>query len=185
MKTLQVLVSSMTFTQQTHQRWISVKKRWSPTFINVVSTLIFVWKWKLSRRKFINVASTLAKQRWNNVCRTMSIQCWWTKVVSMLEFGWKRSLTYVYRRCFNVDKTTFKQRWKNYVNSILMTQCCFNIDIWLERKVESTYIHRRWENSIEITLLIFAVLKLTRKWLNNKIKLSFQEKIIYFFYIRA
>ena len=51
--------------------------------------------------------------------------------------------TYVYRRCFNVDKTTLKRRRKNNVDSMLMTQCCFNVDIWLQREVESTYVHQR------------------------------------------
>ena len=82
--------------------------------------------------------------------------------------------TYIYRRCFNVDKTTLKQPWKNYVDSMLMIQCCFNVDIWFKRKVEPTYVLQCWENSIETTLPIFVVLMFTRKWLNNKTKLSFQ-----------
>ena len=52
----------------------TLKQRWSSTFINVVSTLIFGWKRKLSRRTFIDVVSTLAKQLWNNVDRITSIQ---------------------------------------------------------------------------------------------------------------
>ena len=49
------------------------KTRWNNTeritliqcrYINVVSTFIFGWKWKLSL--FIGVASTLRKQHWNN-----------------------------------------------------------------------------------------------------------------------
>ena len=35
--------------------------------------------------------------------------------------------TFVYRRCFSFDKTTLKQRGNNYVDSMLITQCCFNI----------------------------------------------------------
>ena len=45
-------------------------------------------------------------------------------------------------------------------------QRCSNVDIRLKRKVESTHVHWCSENSIET---IF-----TRKWLNNKTKLSFQ-----------
>ena len=73
------------------------------------STLMFGWKWKLSRRTFIDVVSKLTKQRWNDVDRITSIQRRWTNVVSTLKFGtkWK----YVYRRCFDVDKTTLKQCW--------------------------------------------------------------------------
>ena len=88
-------------------------------------------------------------QRWIDVETTLIVnihQCCfnvgiWLKM--------KVEPTYIYRRCFNVDKTTLKQCWKNYVDSMLMAQRCFNIDIWLKRKVESTYVHRRWENSIE------------------------------------
>ena len=50
------------------------KQRWLSTFINVVSTLIFGRKWKLSRRTFIDVVPTLAKQRWNDVDRITSVQ---------------------------------------------------------------------------------------------------------------
>ena len=153
--------------QQTHQRWINVEK----TFIKVVSTLIFGWKWKLSQRTFIDVVSTLTKC-WNDVDRIMSIQRRWTNVVLMFKFGWKWKLS---RRMFNdVVSTLTNQRWYSYVDSMLMTHCCFNVDIRLKRKVESTHVHRCWENSIETTLSIFVVLRFTRKWLNNKTKLSFQ-----------
>ena len=89
--------------------------------------------------------------------------------------------TYVYRRCFNVNKTTLKQHWKNCVNSMLMTQCCFNVNIWLKMKVESTYVHRRCVDVDKTVLkqhcklLHRSVLIFTRKWLKNKTKLSFQE----------
>ena len=36
-----------------------------------------------------------------------------------------------------VFSTLTKQRWKNYVDSMLMTQCCFNFDIWLKQKAET------------------------------------------------
>ena len=82
------------------------KQRWSSTFINVVSTLMFGWKWKLSRCAFIDVNSTLTKQHWNNVDRITSIQSRWTNVASTLKFGRKWKLS---RRMF-IDKTTLKQR---------------------------------------------------------------------------
>ena len=77
--------------------------------------------------------------------------------------------TYIYRRCFNVDKTTLIElRWFNVDDPVLF-QCWFR----LKRKVESTHVHRCWENCIETTLSIER-LRFTRKWLNNKAKLSFQ-----------
>ena len=142
-------------TQQTHQRWNNVDRH---TFINV-STLIFGWKWKLSRRTIIDVVSTLAKQHWNNVDRITSIQRRWTNVVSTLKFDWK----WKFSRHMFLD-----------VVSTLMTQFCFNVDIRLKRNVESTHVHPCWENSIEATLSIFVVLRFTRTWLNNKTKLRFQ-----------
>ena len=121
--------------QKTHQRWINVETKLMSTLINVVLTVIFGWKWKFSRRTFIDVISKLAKQCWSSVNRITLLQRRWTSLVSIFE------LTHVCRLSFNVDKTLLKQRWKNYVDSILMTQCCFNVDIWLKRKVESTYVH--------------------------------------------
>ena len=54
------------------------RRRWS----NVISKLKFDWKWKLSRRIFIDVVSTLTKQPWINVKIITSIQCWWLNVFS-------------------------------------------------------------------------------------------------------
>ena len=42
----------------------TLKQCWSSTFINAVPTLIFVWKWKLSLRTFIDVVYLL---KWNNI----------------------------------------------------------------------------------------------------------------------
>ena len=39
----------------------ALKQHWSSTFINVVSTLKFGWKWNLNRGMFIDVVSTLSK----------------------------------------------------------------------------------------------------------------------------
>ena len=85
----------------------TLKRRWFPTFINVVSTLIFGWKWKLSRRMLIDVASTLTKQSWNNVDRVTLIQCWWPKVVSTLVLSWKGKFSQ--RMFISVEKTALKQ----------------------------------------------------------------------------
>ena len=102
----------------------TLKQRWSSTFINVVSTLIFGWKGKLSGRSFIDVVSRLAKQRWNNVDRITSMQRLWTKVVSTLKFGWEWKLN---RRMFiYVVSTLTKQRWNND-ERITSTQYWFNV----------------------------------------------------------
>ena len=88
-----------------------IQQRWSSTFINVFSTLIFGWKWKLSRHTFIDVVSTLAKKRWNSVDRITLIRRRWTNVVSTLKFGWKWKLS---RRMFIDGVSTLKkQRWNN------------------------------------------------------------------------
>ena len=131
----------------------------------------FVFHCKKARQKFPVNTST-------------SSQCWssmFINVVSTLKFGWnwKLSRCNVYRPCFNADKRTLKQHWENYINSMPMTQCCFNVDIWLKMKVESTYVHRRCFD-VEKTalkqlcqLLYWSVLMFTRKWFKNKTKLSF------------
>ena len=49
--------------------------------------------------------------------------------------------TYIYRCCFNVGKETLKQRWQNYVDSMLMNQYCFNVEIWLKMKVKPTHVY--------------------------------------------
>ena len=84
------------------------------------STLIFAWKWMLSWRTFIDVFSTLAKQRWNNVDRITSIQRRWTNIVSTLKFGWKWKLSQ--RMFIDVVSTLTKQRWNN-VDRVTLIQC--------------------------------------------------------------
>ena len=86
----------------------TLNQRWNNVDCQNSSTLIFGWKWKLSRRTFIDVVSTLTKQRWNNVDRITSIQRRWTNVVSTLKFGWKWKLN---RRIFmDVVSTLTNQR---------------------------------------------------------------------------
>ena len=77
----------------------TLKQRWSSTLINAVSMLIFVWQWQLCRRTFIDIVSTLTKQRWSNVYRITLIQRRWTTVVSTLKFGWNWKLSW----CMFVD----------------------------------------------------------------------------------
>ena len=150
----------------------TLNQRWSIIFINVVSTLIF---WLMFGYFPSSVYLSTLFQRWqNNVDKITSIQRRWTNVALTLKFGWKWKLSW--RMFIDVVSTLIKQHWnnveKNYVDSMLMTQCCFSVHIWLKTKVESTYVHRRWESSIETTLSTFVVLMFTRKWLNNKTKFS-------------
>ena len=74
---------------------------------NVASTLKSGWKWKLSRRMFIDVVSTLTKQRWNNIDWVRLIQCWWANVVSKLILVLKGKLSQ--RNFIGVDKTALKE----------------------------------------------------------------------------
>ena len=106
------------------------------------STLIFGWKWKLNRRTFIDVVSTVTKQRWNNVDRITSIQRRWINVVSTLKYGWKWKLS---RRMFiDVVSTLTKQCWNN-IDRVTLIQCWRPI-------VVSTLIELRRFNADESTL---------------------------------
>ena len=84
---------------------LTLKQRWSSTFTNVVLTLIFGWKWRLSRRTFIDVVSSLTKERRNNVEIITLVQCWWPNI----QFKIKVESTYVHGRCFDVEKLSLKQ----------------------------------------------------------------------------
>ena len=91
------------------QRWNNVdritliQRRWT----NVASTVKFGWKWKLSRRVFIDVVSMLTKQRWNKVDRVTLIQCWWPNVVSTL---FSMLFSMLFQHMFiSVEKTALKQ----------------------------------------------------------------------------
>ena len=98
----------------------TLKQRCSSTFIKVVSTLIFGWNWKLGRRTFIDVVSTLAKQLWIDVDRITLIQRQWTNVVSTSKFGWKWKLSRTKRRWNNVERITSIQcLWPNVVSMLI------------------------------------------------------------------
>ena len=56
---------------------------------------------------FIDVISTLTKQRWNSVDRVMSIQFWRPNVVSTLVLGWEGKLSQ--HMFIDVEKTALKQ----------------------------------------------------------------------------
>ena len=71
------------------------------------STLIFGWKWKLSRRTFIDNVSTLTKQHWNNIDRVTLIPCWWPSVVLTLILGWKGKSSQL--MFIDVEKTALEQ----------------------------------------------------------------------------
>ena len=150
----------------------TLKQRWPSMFIDVVSTLIFGWKWKLSRRKFIDVVSTLAKQRWNNVHRVRSIQRRWINVVSTFKFGWKWKLS---RRMFtHVVSTLTKQLWNNFdkimsIQSRLIVCWKWNLSQHMFISVASRLRKGHWRNFVTLVVLMF-----TRTWLKNKRKLSFQ-----------
>ena len=137
------------------------------------STLIFVWKWKLSPRTFINVVSTLTKQRWNNVDRIMLIQRRWTNFVSTLKFDWKSNQS---RSMFiDVVSTLTKQRWNNIERVTSIQRRCPNAvsEVNSSVNVYSSALLQNWENSIETTLSI-PVLMFTRNWFKNKTKLNFE-----------
>ena len=93
----------------------SIQRRWT----NAISTLKFGWKWKLSRRMFIDVVSTLTKQRWNNIDRITSIQSRWPNVVSTLIVSWKWNLSQ--RMFIGVASALRKQHLNNFIN------CCTNV----------------------------------------------------------
>ena len=81
------------------------------TFINVVSTLIFGRKWKLSRRTFMDVVSKLVKQRWNNVDRISR---------------------------FNGDETMLFQRWNLVENESWADLCLSTLFQRWQNNVETT-----------------------------------------------
>ena len=153
------------------QQRISKKNSFPNKHINVDIWLKMKVEPTYIYRPCFNVDKTTLKQRWLNYVDSTSMNQHCFNVEIWLRM--KVEPTYLYRRSFNVDKTTLKQCSYSYVDSMLMTQCCFNVGIRLKRKVESTHVHRCWENSIETTLSIER-LRFTRKWLNNKAKLSFQ-----------
>ena len=132
-----------------------MKQRWSSTLTNFV----------LSRRTFIDVVSTLAKQRWSNVYRITLIQRRWTNiVVSTLKFGWNWKLS---RRMFNWKlsrRMLTKQRWNN-IERITSIQCRLPVVStlifgwkWKLNQLCWSTLPRRCKNSIETTLPIVALI---------------------------
>ena len=164
----------LNLSQETHQRWNNVDCQRS-------STLLQRW-YLVENKSWVDVHLSTLFQRWQKNIEATSTELRWFNINEPMLFQrWNLVEIESYRSCFNVDKTTLKQHWKNYVNSTSITQCCFNVDIRLKMKVESTYIHQCCFD-IEKTalkqlyqLLHWSILMFTRKWLKNKTKLIFQE----------
>ena len=128
----------------------------NPSTLNQRWTLIFGWKWKLSRRTFVDVVSTLAKQHWSNVDSITLIQCWWTIFVSTLKFGWNWNLS---RRMFiDAFSTLIKQRWNN-IERITSIQCRWP-------NVFSTFIFC-WKWKLKQSMLIGVASTLRKQHWNN------------------
>ena len=121
------------------------------------STLIFGWKWKLSRHTFIDVVSTLAK---NNVETTLTelrrFKVEWINVVSTLKFGWKWKLS---RRMFiDVVSTLTKQRWNN-IDRIT------SIQRWWPNVVSTSIVSWKW--NLSQCMFISVASTLRKQHLNN------------------
>ena len=115
----------------------TLKRRWSSsTFINIVSTLIFGWKWKCSWGMFIGVASTLAKRCWNNIERITLINV----DDPMLFQHWLVGD----ENWVNVCLPELLQRWENSIESTLsMFVVLMFTRKWLNNKtkvLKKTYI---------------------------------------------
>ena len=93
-------------------------------------------KWKLSRRPFINIVSTLTKQRWNNADRITSIQRRWTNVVSTLKFDWKWKLS---RRMFKAESTHVHRCWENSVETTLSIERLRFTKMFLNNKAKLSF----------------------------------------------
>ena len=112
------------------------------------STLIFGWKWKLSRRTFIDVVSTLAKQRWSNIDRITLIQRRWTNVASTLIFGWKWKLSWSI--FINVETTLKELSWFNVADPILF-QCWYLVEKESWVNICSSALRKQhWKNFVNI-----------------------------------
>ena len=133
-------------TQKTHQCWTNVETTLIKTFGNVVSMLIFGGKCKLSRRTFIEVVSTLAKQRWNNLDRITLIQRRWTNVVATLKFGWKWKLSL---RMFVRDNVERIRQFN--VNDPMLFQCWYLIEKKSRVNIYSLVLRKQqWNNFVNI-----------------------------------
>ena len=151
--------------------------------------LIFGRKWKLSRRTFIDVVSTLAKQRWNNVDRITSIQRRWTNVVSTLRFDWKWKLSW--RIFIDVVSTLTKQRWNNMDRIMSIQRRWPNV---------ASKLSVSWKWNLSQRMFIGVALTLTKQHLNNfvncctyvnykvaqkQIKIKFSSIKVYISFLRA
>ena len=149
--------------------------------------LSYIVNWNLNILYSYSIFTQQANQLWINVETTLIVnvrqRCFnvdiWLKM--------KVEPTHIYRRCFNVDKTTLKQRQQNYVDSISMNQCCFNVETWLKLRVELTYVYRRcfsvdktllkqhwknYDNSMSMTQCCFSV----DIWLKMKVESTYVHR---------
>ena len=100
---------------------LTLKQRWSSTLFNIVSTLIFGCKWKLSRRIFMEVVSAVP-----NKVEIMSIElCRFNTDEPTLFQRW---YWFENESWADVCLSTLFQRWKNKVKTLLMDLLLFTID---------------------------------------------------------
>ena len=100
----------------------TLKQRSPSTFINVTSTLIFGWKWKLSRGTFIEVF-----KRWQNVVETMSTELRWFNVDDLTLL--QRSYLVENEGWADACSSTLFQLRQNKIRKLLIELRCFNVDI--------------------------------------------------------
>ena len=125
-------------------------------------------------------------QRWTNVETTLIVDVYQRFFNVDIWLKMKVEPTYIYRHCFNVDKTTLKEhdrftliqrRWPSVVSRLIVS--------WKWKLSQRMFI------GIALTLrkqhLNFkCCTKFQQKMAKNKTKLSFQVKThIYYFYIRT
>ena len=165
-------------TSTLNQRWSIVDRQHS-------STLFQCW-------------CLVENENWADIHLSTLFQHWQNNVEKM----------FIELRRFNVDDPTLFQRWNSVENESWANVCLStlfqrwqnNVDRITSINADDPKLFQCWylvekESWVNVcssalrkqsrALSIFVVLMFTRKWLNNKTKLSFQVKIMYFFYIRT
>ena len=97
-----------------------IEGRW----INVVLTLIFGWKWKLSWRMFMDIVPTLIRQRWNYADRITPIQCRWPML-------FQRWYLVENKSWINTCSSTLFRRWENNIanKNDFANNCCTDVRV--------------------------------------------------------
>ena len=94
-----------------------MKRSWSTTFINIILTLIFGWKWKWSRHTFIDIVWTL---KWDWLFK---VNFYFLKFYQDYQVSRKMFLLLTHiKRCFNVNVN---------VDLTLTRWSRFNVDVML------------------------------------------------------